>query len=39
MRFRQSKTILQWDPVKMEFPNLPEANAFVHKEYRIGWSL
>lgn len=39
MRFRESKTILQWDPVKMEFPNLPEANALLHKEYRLGWSL
>jgi predicted dehydrogenase len=39
MRFRESKTILQWDPVKMEFPNLPEANAFVDKTYRLGWSL
>jgi predicted dehydrogenase len=39
MRFRDSKAILQWDPVKMEFPNLPEANPFVHKNYRLGWSL
>ncbi len=39
MRFRDSKTILKWDPVKMEFPNLPEANAFLTKQYRLGWSL
>jgi len=39
MRFRDSKAILQWDPVKMEFPNLAEANPFVHKNYRLGWSL
>lgn len=39
LRFKDSKTVLQWDPVKMEFPNLPEANPFVHKNYRIGWSL
>ncbi len=39
MRFRDSKTILKWDPVKMEFSNLPEANAFLHKDYRLGWSL
>jgi hypothetical protein len=39
LRFKDSKTVLQWDPVKMEFPNLPEANPFVHKSYRTGWSL
>ncbi len=36
---KEHKTILEWDPVKMEFPNLPEANQYVHKEYRNGWSL
>jgi predicted dehydrogenase len=30
---------LEWDGEKMEFTNLPEANAFLHKEYRPGWSL
>ena len=39
LRMKDSKTVLQWDGVKMEFPNLPEANAWVHKEYRQGWSL
>jgi predicted dehydrogenase len=39
LRFKDAKVALQWDPVKMEFPNLPEANPFVHKEYRMGWSL
>jgi hypothetical protein len=39
MRTAESKTVLEWDPVKMEFPNLPEANQYVHKEYRKGWSL
>ena len=39
LRFKDSKVALQWDPVKMEFPNLPEANPFVHKDYRMGWSL
>ncbi len=39
LRFKEAKTILQWDPVKMEFPNFPDANPFVHKEYRMGWSL
>jgi hypothetical protein len=39
LRFKDSKIALKWDPVKMEFPNLPEANPFVHKAYRTGWSL
>jgi len=39
LRFKDAKVALQWDPVKMEFPNLPEANPFVHKECRMGWSL
>jgi predicted dehydrogenase len=39
LRFKDSKLALRWDPVKMEFPNLPEANPFVHKDYRMGWSL
>jgi predicted dehydrogenase len=30
---------LEYDPDKMEFTNLPEANAFLHYEYRQGWSL
>jgi predicted dehydrogenase len=32
-------TKLMWDGEKMEFTNLPEANQFLHKEYRPGWSL
>ncbi len=39
LRFKDTKVALQWDPVKMEFPTLPEANPFVHKIYRTGWSL
>jgi predicted dehydrogenase len=30
---------LLWDGDKMEFTNLPEANEFLHFEYRPGWSL
>lgn len=30
---------LEWDGEKMEFTNLPEANQYLHKEYRPGWSL
>ena len=39
MRMAGAKTILEWDPVKLEFPNLPEASQYLHKEYRQGWSL
>jgi len=30
---------LMWDPEKFEFTNLPEANRFLHTEYRDGWTL
>jgi hypothetical protein len=39
LRMKDAKTALQWDGVKMEFPNQPEANAWIHKAYRQGWSL
>jgi predicted dehydrogenase len=39
LRTWEAKTILEWDPVKMEFPGLPEANKHVHFDYRPGWSL
>jgi predicted dehydrogenase len=39
LRMKDSKTVLQWDGEKMEVTNLPEANQFIHKEYRQGWSL
>jgi len=32
-------TKLMWEGERMEFTNLPEANQFLHKEYRPGWSL
>jgi len=28
---------LEWDGPNLEFTNLPEANAYVTKEYRAGW--
>jgi predicted dehydrogenase len=31
--------ILEYNPEKMEFTNLPEANALLHYEYRQGWTL
>lgn len=30
---------LEYDPAKMQFTNLPEANAFLQYEYRQGWTL
>ncbi len=30
---------LEWDSERMKVKNAPELNAFVHKEYRDGWSL
>lgn len=36
---QEHKTALEWDGEKMEFTNLPEANQFLHFEYRTGWKL
>ncbi len=30
---------LKWDAESMRFPNFPEADALVHREYREGWRL
>jgi len=32
-------TILEWDGPNMRVTNLEEANNFIHKEYRKGWTL
>ena len=29
----------EWDSANMKFKNAPELDAFVHTEYRKGWSL
>lgn len=31
--------VLSWDAEKFSFTNLPEADKFLHYEYRNGWSL
>jgi hypothetical protein len=36
---KMSTQSLNWDPVNFNFPNLPEADQFLHYEYRKGWSL
>jgi hypothetical protein len=32
-------TKLHWDPVNMKFTNLEDANKFVRRDYREGWTL
>jgi hypothetical protein len=39
LRGEMAKHKLLWDPEKFEFTNLPEANQFLRREYRKGWSL
>jgi predicted dehydrogenase len=39
VRMQEQYTKLEWDGEKMEFTNLPEANKYIHKDYRPGWSL
>jgi hypothetical protein len=36
--FRAGKT-LEWDAAKLRARNAPEADAFIHREYRQGWRL
>jgi predicted dehydrogenase len=30
---------LEWDPTQLKVTNLPEANEFIRREYRKGWTL
>ncbi|MBI5093756.1 MAG: Gfo/Idh/MocA family oxidoreductase [Candidatus Hydrogenedentes bacterium] len=32
-------TKLEWDAAAMQFPNLPDANQYIKRTYREGWSL
>jgi predicted dehydrogenase len=36
--YRVGKT-LEWDPKKLRAKNAPEADRFIHREYRKGWKL
>jgi len=36
---QEHHTKLRWDSKNLEFTNLPEANQYLHREYRPGWSL
>jgi len=39
LRETMNRTKLMWDGAKMEITNVPEANKFLHREYREGWTL
>ncbi len=39
LRERLTRAALKWDPVRFEVTNVPEANAFLRREYREGWTL
>jgi predicted dehydrogenase len=39
VRLKDKNMKLLWNGEKMEFSNLPEANQFLHFDYRPGWSL
>jgi len=36
---RFPKQTLRWDAEKMRFPNMPAADAYLHRDYRKGWTL
>jgi predicted dehydrogenase len=39
LREKLTTVKLAWDSTKFEFTNLPEANEFLRREYREGWSI
>ena len=39
LREKLSFESLNFDPEKLSFPNMPEADQFIHKQYREGWTL
>jgi predicted dehydrogenase len=39
LRGKMAETRLQWDPVAFKVTNVPEANEFLSRPYRQGWSL
>jgi predicted dehydrogenase len=36
---RVPDTLLKWDSVKMEFPNYPDANKYLRRNFRKGWDV
>jgi len=39
MKERMNRTKLLWDAENMKITNVPEANTFLRREYRDGWTL
>ncbi|MBW8035300.1 MAG: Gfo/Idh/MocA family oxidoreductase [Planctomycetes bacterium] len=39
LKEQMCKHKLHWDPQAFKITNLPEANQFLHREYRQGWTL
>jgi hypothetical protein len=39
LREKMSYQSLNFDPETLSFPNMPEADQFLHYEYRSGWTL
>jgi hypothetical protein len=39
IRMAPRNRVLEWDGKKGEFTNLPEANEYLIREYKAGWSL
>jgi hypothetical protein len=39
MKTKLTRTRLHWDSEKFEFTNMAEANKYLHRDYREGWSL
>jgi predicted dehydrogenase len=39
IRMKEKNVVLEWDSEKMNFPNCPDAEEFIHMKYRDGWSL
>jgi predicted dehydrogenase len=39
LKEKLSGQLLEWDPEKFSFPNMHEADKFLHTEYRKGWNL
>ena len=39
LREKLTQVKLLWDPIGFKFPNVPEADQFLHRKYREGWTL
>ena len=39
LRQKLTRTRLLWDSVNFKIPNLPEAEKFLQREYRAGWTV